>query len=126
MGYLHFKDLEIPLYRGSLIIVLTNDNDKLVNILPSFPRDKNIYGHTWHDNWKGDNGYFIILNFDNDYRKIYNGIITHEAIHATHMIAAQRGFVSDFDNDEPIAYLAEWITDQVYKFMYEHKKKASV
>ncbi len=70
MGYLHFKDLEIPLYRGSLIIVLTNDNDKLVNILPSFPRDKNIYGHTWHDNWKGDTGYLIILNFEKDYKKI--------------------------------------------------------
>ncbi len=32
-GYLHFKDLEIPLYRGSLVIVLTNDNNKLVEIL---------------------------------------------------------------------------------------------
>lgn len=123
MKYLHLKELEVPLYRGKLVIILTNDKEKLQKYIPDF-EDKEPYAHTWLINWKGKQGFVIVLNFDNSYRKIHNGTITHEAIHATHFIAQERGLEADFQNDEPITYLAEFITDEVYKLMKKHKFEA--
>ena len=76
-----------------------------------------IYAHSWFESYKGREGFIMILNFENDFRKITHGVIVHEAIHISNYIALERDIDPDFENDEPIAYLAEWITDEVYKFI---------
>ena len=119
--YLHIKEIKIPIYRGSLIITLTNSAKKLQKYIPDF-EDRDIYAHSYLADYKGTQGYYIILNFDNKYRKIKHGTIAHEAaVHIPNFIAINRGIEPDFVNDEPIAYLAEWITDNVYKFLSKHK-----
>lgn len=123
MKHLHLKELEVPLYRGKLVIILTNDKEQLQKYIPDF-EDEEPYAHTWLVNWKGKQGFVIVLNFENSFRKIHNGTITHEAIHATHFIAQERDIEADFLNDEPITYLAEFITDEIYKLMTKHKFKA--
>lgn len=117
--YLHMKSYEIPIYRGSLVVILTNSKARLQKHLPAFDRDV-IYAHSWFDNFKGRQGFFVIFNFDSEYRKITHGAVTHESLHITHFIASRRGLMADFDNDESLAYLSEWISDKMYEFFKTH------
>jgi hypothetical protein len=57
----------------------------------------------------------IVLNFWEPTANITHGIIAHEAIHAVNYIAEYAGMQHDIVNDEPFAYLTEWVVDQVYK-----------
>lgn len=43
------------------------------------------------------------------------GVITHEAIHIKNMVFDTVGIKADPNNDEPEAYLTEWIVNQIYK-----------
>jgi len=123
MEYFYIKELKIPLYRGRMVIIFTNDTVRLKKHIPSF-NDEYIYAHTLLTNWKGEQGFIIVLNFKSKYREIHNGTITHESIHAADFIAQERGIVPDFSNDEPIAYLAGYITDEIYKLMDKYNFKA--
>ena len=118
--YVMIRDYDVPLYRGKLIIVISNSIEKLKAKVPEFNRSR-IYAHSFGINYKGRTGYAMILNFENDFAAMTHGCITHEAIHLAHFVADDKGFVADFNNDEPIAYLAEWITDKAYEFMKESK-----
>ena len=120
--YLHVIDVDIPIYEGKLVIVLTNSIIKIQKYLPDFKRS-DIYAHAWYDNYKGKAGYYMIFNFDNKGGKITHGTISHEAMHLTHYIADIRGFKPDFNNDEPLCYIIGWITDQAYKFINKKKFK---
>lgn len=120
--YLYKKEIEIPLYRGILIIILTNDKEKILKYLPDF-KEERVYAHCWLKEWHNKQGYVIVLNFDNDFRKINNGTISHEALHACHFIADYVGIRPDFDNDEVLAYLIDWITDEIYKMLKKYNFK---
>lgn len=114
--HLHIKHIEIPLYRGYFIIIVTNSSDRVKKHIPIFPYDE-VYAHSFSGNYRGRQGFMMVLNFKNGFRKIKHGVITHEAIHIAHFIADNRGIQANFNNDEPITYLAEWITDETYKFI---------
>jgi hypothetical protein len=58
MKYIHLKDSEIPLYRGKLVVIISNDTELIKKHLPSFSEEK-PYAHAISDNWKGYVGYFI-------------------------------------------------------------------
>ena len=113
--YLHYKSVQIPLYRARLIIVLTNSNDQIKKLIPEFEGD--IYAHTYMANFRGKDGYYCILNFHNNYREIYHGVIAHEACHISSFLLDNRGVKADFNNDEPVAYLIEWLTDEIYSYV---------
>jgi len=118
--YLHKQDLILPIYRGHFVTIITNDFDKIKKIDPEFRGDQStLYAHSIHMPW-GKNkrdGYVIVLNFDNPSRPLYPGTIAHETVHIANMVAGSRGVIADFENDEPIAYLVEWLTDQVHYFI---------
>ena len=122
--YLHIKDIKIPLYRGRFVVILTNSKTKLKKYLPKFEQES-IYAHSWVAEYKSKQGYIMVLNFNNETTKITNGTITHEVVHIADFIADDKGFIADFHNDEPIAYLAGWITDEVYNFINKHKFKVA-
>lgn len=117
-AYIHIKEKWIPIYRGKLVIILSNSTQKVKKLIPEL-LGSSVYAHTINQNWHGVDGYIIVLNFDNQARHIFPGTITHEAIHCAHFLARGRDIIADFENDEPIAYLVEWITDEVYKFVYK-------
>ena len=118
--YLYIKSHKIPLYRGYFVIILSNSVDKLRKYLPDFD-NKEIYAHSWYEKYRSKQGFIMVLNFDNAYREITHGVIAHEAMHLTNMIASLRGIEPDFNNDEHLAYLTEWIVDTVYKFIPKNK-----
>ncbi len=119
-AYLKITHFKVPLYGGNLVIILTNSTKKIKKYIPNF-EDNDIYAHSYYHTFKNKQGFFVILNFNNKYRKMDHGTITHEAIHNSHFILQCIGGKSDFNDDEPEAYLAEWITDKVYKYIKKNK-----
>ena len=110
------KHYEIPLYRGNLVVVISNDIDKIKALFPAdLFNDENIYAHTLYGNCRGQQDFYIVLNPYSKYRKMYHGTIAHEALHATSFLLDKRGIQIDVNNDEPQAYLIEWVTDKVYE-----------
>lgn len=124
--YFHKKIIEVPLYKGKLVIVITNDSDKLNKIVSDHDVDSEIYAHSFYGGLNGHQAFVMALNFNHSFSKITHGTITHEAIHIAHYIADYRGFIADFENDEPITYLAGWIANEVYKFIDKHNFKPSL
>ncbi len=116
--HLHIKKTDIPLYRGKLVIIITNDDDKLKKYLPDFKGI--IYAHSWNtnvDSYTGVTGYTVVLNFNSPFRDVTLGTIVHEAFHIVNFIAADRGIKSDFENDEALSYLIEWVVEEIYSFI---------
>lgn len=121
--YLHKRVISIPLYGGKLVVILTNSTEQLQKYIPSC-HDESPYAHAYYINWKGHQGFTVVLNFDRENVKITHGAITHEAFHIMRFIARERGFDADFDKDEePCAYLIDWVTDEIYKTMKKYNKK---
>jgi len=128
--YLYKKDFEIPLYRGKLFVILSNSGNKVREVVKEFDAD-DLYAHTYYfkyteDKQEGERAYAIILNPDKTDPPVTNGTIAHESLHVANMIADIGGLIPDFNNDEPIAYLVQWIFDKVdeviRKYNYEEKQ----
>lgn len=118
--YLHKKAIKVPLYGGLLVLIFSNSAEKVKEVVEDYDRIK-VYAHSWYFNYRGREGNAIILNFDKN--KITHGTIAHEALHIANFIADSRGFKPDLINDEPMAYLIAWITNEVYKFMKKNNFK---
>jgi len=123
--YCKIYETDIPLYRGKFIIILTNDLVAVKEHCPDF-EDPEIYGYTIAMNWKGLQGFCVVFNFHNPHRPITHGVIVHEAIHTTSMILNERGVSADHDNDEPFAYLCDWIIDRIYAFIAKNDFKPHI
>lgn len=115
------KHTTIPIYRGSLIVLLTNDVEEVKKYCPEFSK-QDIYAHAVNASFDGIDGYFIILNPKSEYRQLTHGVIAHEVLHVVNMISINRGIECDLNNDEPIAYLTEWVCDFVYSALHDAKK----
>ena len=117
--YLTKKEIKIPIYTGSLVLIESNSNKKISKELDFFDNEE-IYAHSIMFNNKGRTGYGIVFNFKNKDSNITHGVIAHEAYHITSFIAEEHGVMWDPENDEPLAYLINWIVDQIYIFVKEN------
>lgn len=124
--YLHKKVVEIPIYRGKLVILLGNDVEKLTSVLSEWDKDEEPYAHAWRLGYKGWKSACVVLNFHHSKSKINHGIVAHEAMHATHFIAQDSDIDFDFDNPEPITYLLEWVTNEIHKFIHQKGFKVEI
>jgi hypothetical protein len=59
-----------------------------------------------------NNNYIIAFS-----KKTSYGVIAHESLHAVSYIFDFHGIVMDCKNDEPIAYLLEWVVEECHKFI---------
>ena len=124
--YLHLKEMEIPLYKGSFLVVLSNSLNLVKDKFPKFSEDeeeeKPLYAHSLLTPYDEFEAFALILNFDSALSKITHGVIAHEAFHIASFIGNNRGF-SSYGSEEPLAYLIEWITNEVYSYMKEKEHK---
>ena len=104
------KLYEIPLYRGYLAVIVTDNLRKLKKLIPEYTRD-DIFASTYLTTINEFRTVATIFN-PTDSSHITNGIISHEAYHAASFILDFAGHVSEF-NDEPTAYLTEWCADRI-------------
>ena len=122
-GYLHSEAFQVPIYKIKFVVVLSNDTEKLSKLIPEWDKNEDPYAHCMLDRHEEKAAVFVILNFHSEEDKITNGIICHEAIHAAGMILNRAEVISSFDNDEPLCYLAEWISNNIYAFIKKQNMK---
>ena len=114
--YHYIKGKEIPIYKGKLYVVVSNDYEKVEKLIPGFDKWSNgeLYAHSFLVTYKGEEGIFIILNFDHEYEKMTYGVIVHELRHAADLVAQRRGLNTTPQNTENNAYLMEWMANTVF------------
>ena len=112
--YIEVRAKEIPLYRGYLVIILSNSRKKIRKLIPEFD-ESYVYAHSYFSNYRNRQGFFMILDPFAKYRAIKYGVIAHEGVHLANMILSRRGLEPSFVNDEAVAYLAEWIVDLAHQ-----------
>jgi galactose-1-phosphate uridylyltransferase len=109
----------LPIYKGKLVFIDTDAIEELSKVVPEFKDKKEVFCHAAVGSYKGWLAYFIITNINHS-EKITHGMITHEVVHVAHFILKDSGVFPDFDNDEPMTYLCEYIADEFYKFVNKH------
>lgn len=114
--YHYIKGREIPIYKGKLYVVVSNDYEKVEKLIPGFDKWSNgeLYAHSFLVTYKGEECIFIILNFDHEYEKMTYGVIVHELRHAADLVAQRRGLNTTPQNTESNAYLMEWMANTVF------------
>lgn len=128
-SYIHTKIQDIPLYRSKLMYILSNDIEKVrirVPIIYDVVKDGIMYAHSLLLVGEGYERYCILLNYDCKHRKMYSGTVAHEALHICNMIADNRGIKHDTKNDEPMAYLLEYIVTDLNRFADKHGLKTHI
>ena len=113
--YTYKKRIKIPLFRDNLIIILTNDGGVIKQYCKKY-KDRHAA-----ITWIKDENVYIALDFSEE---ITFGIISHECFHSVNFILKKCNVDSCFDNDEPAAYLLDFIVDSVHKFI--HSKSLEV
>jgi len=113
------KHVNIPIYGGSLNIHVTPDAefDKLL-------AEVNYEGELECDacciyNVDGGRCYDLIFKEG----RIQHGLIAHECFHLTMRIMKEVNKAYDVSNDEPEAYLIQFLVSTVYEFLKENKKR---
>jgi len=122
--YLYTNSVAVPLYRGYIIIIFTNSKKKLKKYAPEMHL-RELYAYSCRIERDGALGHAMVLNFDSKVRKMNPGCVAHEIVHCVNSILDYAGVLPSFENDEPTAYLTDWVTDQVYKFMDDCDLKTS-
>ena len=114
--YLYKKVIEVPLYRGKFIILLTNSVKKASKYVPSLSNEEDIFAFASTGIYRKGTAFFMILNLTHE-EKLTPGIIAHESVHVASYVSTRAGIEADFDNDEPLTYLVGWITNEAHKFI---------
>jgi len=116
------KLIRIPIYDGNLGIVFTSDKidiDKYVNV--EFYSKEEIFCQTFSTEIDDKRTYLVAFNVKHSNYLVTNGHIAHECLHAANMCLGHIGDIASHENDETLAYLLDWMVDQVYTYMKEYK-----
>jgi hypothetical protein len=123
------KYVKVPIYQNALHIVITNNymedlaqiNKKYFN---EFTKEHDVLGQ----NQQRGGSTLIIINagkhkkiFKKDWEIELIATIAHEAFHATNTMMNSFGARPDAMNDEPQAYLLDWIVKEIYKCYLKSK-----
>jgi len=116
------KVVKVPLYFTQLVILLSDDIERIRKELPPMEEEEEVFAHCLYHHIKDKSAIFILLNPKHKYwEDRMHGIIAHEVLHASCFVFYKAGISPDVNNDEPQAYLVEWMTQEVYKVIDEAK-----
>lgn len=102
-----------PYYKTSIQIFVFDDLEEAHKELPSFPGDADGYIQCFPD----DNCIHIVIPPDRP------SVVVHELEHAKNSIWRLIHHEPDIRNDEPDAYLIEWLWKCAEKTINRHNKK---
>ena len=103
------KEIKIPIYFGKLILIYT-DNLEKVNQVYNTKIDDSLYDAVVFEPMDKDE-YVIAI-------KVAKwSIIAHEIVHVVNAIFLKCGIELDRNNDEPQAYLTGWVAEEIDKFL---------
>ena len=130
------KKIDVPLFPGQLIIILSNDWEECCKKYPRLRphiQDSGLYGHTIWSSHKGKfkgkdldlTTFFIILNPHDKTHDITTGVLAHEATHFSQMVLEYVG--QELEKAwEVQAYLVQWCVDELVKFITDEEKKDKI
>ena len=111
----------VPIYKGKLIFIDSENNEKLRKMCPAILEEEDLYAHAVKGSYKGFMGYFLVI--DSSRYPISPGTIAHEAVHIAMYIFETVGATVENDNPEPFTYLVGYITDEFHKWASKNKIK---
>jgi hypothetical protein len=99
----YYKEMqfELPIYGGDITFIHSNDIDK-INEKHDIGRHFS-HASTYEHNVKTNVGI---------------GCLCHEAFHLSNMICLNKGFIPTFENDEPQAYIIQYIFNKGLEFYF--------
>lgn len=115
------KKLEIPLWGRCVNLIVVKSIGK--ELRDHFEIDDDCSGYDGlhlSDDENHPNENFILLEYPIDH-----GIIAHEVWHCTYGILVNRCMGTSLDCQEAYAYLAQFITDWIYKTLRRHGVKVA-
>ena len=106
------KNIEIPIFRLKLKIVVVDDIKEALKINPNIDTgaDSCVIDY--------NNGIATIIIASNDM-----SIIAHECLHVKNVVWARIGYSPNAMNDEVDAYLLDYIMTEVLKVVEKHTNK---
>lgn len=105
------KKLSIPLYTGSLIIIQLEGKEDMNDVAKMYNMNYDVSNYDGMA-FKENENYMVAFS-----KKVSSHIIAHESLHAVSYIFDSHCISMDCKNDEPTAYLLEWIVKQCHKFL---------
>ena len=107
------KKVKIPIYYGTLIIIISNDYKEVAKRY-DLKENVELYGaFVWSRFDKNNVSEFLICIDE----KVTNHLIAHEVVHLVNAIFLSKGIELDRHNDEPQAYLTGWVFNEIEKFL---------
>lgn len=99
---------KIPIYNGKLKFIITNDIPRAVKTLPKAMRVMN--GENCHGLSLFMHPLYVIIVDCDSY-----DTVSHEIGHVARALMSDIGFKVTPSNDEPLAYLEGYLSDQIFK-----------
>lgn len=115
------KKFDLPVYGQVIYFIDTNDCDKLNSRHPTEVETEPYAVALTLCKYKNGNSrkyYAIVLNTKSPHGKPTIGVLAHECLHIVNMISYNLGMKADFKNDEPQAYLLDYLVDKAMEFYY--------
>lgn len=118
---LHRNTEPFPIYDSILLDIIISDNHEEISaVLEPEDRDDTYYACVSRTYFKKDKDstpikavtVILMTEFSKDTR-ITSDIIVHEAVHVKNKLYMTLGIKNDRNNDEPEAYLMEWIFKKI-------------
>ncbi len=119
--YYEEKIIKMPLYPGQLVLVATNDVEKIHKKTKCGNEDE-IYAFCIRAYYKDYLSYFIVIDVKHENLNKKNkeiklaSIIAHESLHVVNKLFTMIGTKHDTQNDEPASYLIGWVVKKCTKF----------
>lgn len=96
--------------------VIIIDNEKCLNVLRQNKFEEDYLKGAW-----SCNGHSMVLTHDGSIyyviviKKKERRVVVHECVHMAHQICFHKGIPVDIDNSEIIAYLVDFLVEEVLK-----------
>jgi hypothetical protein len=113
------KSFIIPLY-GTKFVVSVAPNTGILKkkVSPSIDIE-NFNALTTYGSYKGFMAHLVSFNLFDKQFPMTHGLIAHECLHATNNVSKVVDLPTEQNDDEPTAYLTQWMVDRVYQCFKE-------
>jgi hypothetical protein len=111
------KEVSIPIYFGTLVMIFTNELEKLNPVYKTNIKEDDYDAVVFLDKPESDKVIVAIK------RKNWS-VIAHETVHVVNAIFLSCNIQLDRNNDEPQAYLTGWVIQQIDDFLKEVESKS--
>jgi hypothetical protein len=114
------KTINLPIYDLDIVVIINDWVEANKRLKLGIEDDDLMNAQAWSiENFVDTRGELYLLYRDGF---LDNGTLIHEIVHCVLEICDNRGIVVDFQNQEPVTYLAGYIGEQVFAVVEKYKQ----